>query len=1070
VRALAARGAPGDEFAFAPGEVSSMTGAAADPRPSISGDDVARAIEQGLLRLAERQDTSGRFPDVANAGPAYTAYPLLALVYAGLPLPPGETAAVVRWLRAEQRADGSFAPYPFAGRGDLCATAAVWAALRTVGVPAEDPAVAAAWAFVAARGGLDAVVHELYAHTNFAAVFIAMAGLVSPESVPLPPPGFVLLPPVRALLEARFEFVTVVAGMVAAGAVLEERRRAYATFRAQVHEADGSLAGRAEGALDRAAAAATDASLAVERAPVLRFLGELQNPNGSLDDTSLQTALLLGAYRALGLTAADPALARAAAWLRGMLVPARAGSLFNCFCGDVWDTALGVSALIRAGAPRSGPAVVAAVGWLLDAQIAATPGGGPAGAGGGWAFEGSNVKTPDCDDTGLALFALGVAAARHGDDALPADLGARVSTAMNRAGAWLGGMQNADGGWSAFQTWPASKPRGPILTEELGLIGRDLAETLHNLVDPPVALGSPSWEDVTARVLVGLGHCGYTTGAPMVARALGFLRSQQCESGAWWGRWMVNYLPTTAWALLGLAAVQADLGEPWVARAAAWVLSRQNPDGGWGEVEATYARPELAGRGPSMAPLTGLVLQALLAAGHGDGAAVARGVAYLLRAQRGDGTWPDDGWLHAFFPPQSFYHYALMPRLYPLAALGAYQALRTGQGRDESSALTTPAEVRAGAGRGPDGRWSDAFLDARRAEGDPLAAEVVQELLATGGAGAVNGMLAALVHSDEPLPAGLPAAAVAYFDRTGRLPSFADPARLALAERLFARAGWSVAAGLFCSALPQAYCAARGARVLVSTGRLQTDARRRILETAQFLFDVAADGGLSASGRGLRAAQKVRLVHAAVRHFAERQSSWDPADGVPLNQEDLAGTMLTFSCVILDALDRLGVAVSPAEREAWLHLWEVVGVMLGLREDLLPRDVADGAALMNAIRRRQWAPSPHGQALAAALTASMNEYLRLGALRDLPAVLIRHLAGDHCGDLLGLPAPDWTAALVNAGAEVLAVAEAPDRDAGMAALTALFNGKLAEALVTLQRLDKGAPFRIPASLRGDGAA
>src|SRR6185436_16758318 len=122
--------------------------------------------------------------------------------------------------------------------------------------------------------------------------------------------------------------------------------------------------------------------------------------------------------------------------------------------------------------------------------------------------------------------------------------------------------------------------------------------------------------------------------------------------------------------------------------------------------------------------------------------------------------------------------------------------------------------------------------------------------------------------------------------------------------------------------------------------------------------DIADEGSFSAGGRGMRAAQKVRLLHAAIRRMTREHTGWDMADGLPLNQEDLAATLMTFSVIVLDSVDRLDVPASAEEREAWLHLWKVIGALLGIRSELLPRDVADGDALMESIRRRQWVRSP----------------------------------------------------------------------------------------------------------------
>src|SRR5580692_1975567 len=126
---------------------------------------------------------------------------------------------------------------------------------------------------------------------------------------------------------------------------------------------------------------------------------------------------------------------------------------------------------------------------------------------------------------------------------------------------------------------------------------------------------------------------------------------------------MVNYLPATACVLMGLAAAGVDRGAPVVRRAVRWILDHQNADGGWGEGVFSYRDPSLAGVGPSMPPLTGLVVTALVDAGEGRSEAVARAARYLVAEQRADGTWPNGDWLHVFvspnYLPSSFYYLPL---------------------------------------------------------------------------------------------------------------------------------------------------------------------------------------------------------------------------------------------------------------------------------------------------------------------------------------------------------------------------------------------------------------------------
>jgi hypothetical protein len=226
-------------------------------------------------------------------------------------------------------------------------------------------------------------------------------------------------------------------------------------------------------------------------------------------------------------------------------------------------------------------------------------------------------------------------------------------------------------------------------------------------------------------------------------------------------------------------------------------------------------------------------------------------------------------------------------------------------------------------------------------------------------------------------------------------------------------------------------------------------------------------GALASRGRGVRTAQKVRLMHAGVRYLLleRRAPAWDAAKlGLPINQEDLAGTLLTFSLVTLDALDRLGVAVSSAEASAWLHAWKVVGHLLGIREDMLPVDIADARALMDSIRARQWTSSDDGKTLIVPLVAMMQDYFPGRALDGLPIALVRHLAGDHCADLLGLPKTDWILLLTEAVYAYDVLRDAVNFDDQLDKLFAHATHTLMKGVIVVEREGKQARFRIPKSL------
>jgi hypothetical protein len=111
--------------------------------------------------------------------------------------------------------------------------------------------------------------------------------------------------------------------------------------------------------------------------------------------------------------------------------------------------------------------------------------------------------------------------------------------------------------------------------------------------------------------------------------------------------------------------------------------------------------------------------------------------------------------------------------------------------------------------------------------------------------------------------------------------------------------------------------------------------------------------------------------------------------------------LLTFSYVGLRGLATLGVKVTDDEREAYVHAWNVVGALLGIRDELLAQDFAEATILFDTIKRRRRGASADGQALTRSLLAWMEDVMP-PELRHLPAQLLCALVGDQDAALLGV--------------------------------------------------------------------
>ncbi|MCV9386521.1 oxygenase MpaB family protein [Reichenbachiella ulvae] len=304
------------------------------------------------------------------------------------------------------------------------------------------------------------------------------------------------------------------------------------------------------------------------------------------------------------------------------------------------------------------------------------------------------------------------------------------------------------------------------------------------------------------------------------------------------------------------------------------------------------------------------------------------------------------------------------------------------------------------------------LLDEFRLMTDTLADDTVAEIISSGYEAQINQIFALLVQNDSVDPSvfselepDLAKTLIGYFEKTAHLPEWADADQLKIGEEVFAKFGPEIFMLLNVASLPMCYTCAHGAEVLYATGRLLSHNKdvdplaRRLMETAQMVVNVMSPGGLDPEGKGLVTIQKVRLIHASIRYFLHHPKNnrqWEVDRlGQPINQEDLAGTLMSFAPVILSGLKHLNVELSVEEQTAYMHCWKVVGYLMGIDERLLPDSYEQGHELAVKILAHQAAPSEAGRALTASCIQFINSMMPIATFDDVPAYMMDYFLTEY---------------------------------------------------------------------------
>jgi hypothetical protein len=190
------------------------------------------------------------------------------------------------------------------------------------------------------------------------------------------------------------------------------------------------------------------------------------------------------------------------------------------------------------------------------------------------------------------------------------------------------------------------------------------------------------------------------------------------------------------------------------------------------------------------------------------------------------------------------------------------------------------------------------------------------------------------------------------------------------------------------------------------------------------VLDIGTADAFVPGGVGIQAANKIRLLHSLIRYMLVRDPNaastrktdpippWQPDKlGIPISQEFLAATLLTFHYVILQCMERLCLKLTEAEKCAYMQRWNAAGWFLGIETATLEKlkTMDDGKQLYDLVMARRRQTTEHGHALSATLLKYVRnniiEGVSGGILNPLllvPRVLTRYLSGRETSAALSM--------------------------------------------------------------------
>jgi hypothetical protein len=168
------------------------------------------------------------------------------------------------------------------------------------------------------------------------------------------------------------------------------------------------------------------------------------------------------------------------------------------------------------------------------------------------------------------------------------------------------------------------------------------------------------------------------------------------------------------------------------------------------------------------------------------------------------------------------------------------------------------------------------------------------------------------------------------------------------------------------------------------------------------------------------------------------------------------------------SLERSNITLTVDEKEDYLHLWKVIGHLLGIDDRLMPVDYPDAEALLAAWMARNHRPNDSSRELMQAMLDFWYARVPGRVFDGVTSGWCRTWIGDELADQLGVPPFGWTRSILRLQTTIWKYEDRfEDRVLPYQAFTRFWTRRLIKGLMHVERGGRRPDFHVPAQLQAE---